>query len=204
MGGYGSGGCRGKPARYVEDYQRLDIVRMFRHCYSLMRHGFRCNHTDYGPFEDEWNGIFFCYNNATGLLNIRRPGRQTVCIEMLPMLGNGVLRPYVLCPCGRRCSSLFLVNGEYACRQCHGLIYRQQGQGRQDRARTTAFRIRERLDNQGGIGDALLRPKNMHNRTYEKWQKRCVRAEHEVMYFMPASLRKYLPKAGCKVLVDGL
>ena len=57
----------------------------------------------------------------------------------------------------------------FACRQCKDLAYTSQGEAADDRAARRADRIRKRLGWQIGILNGPgLKPKGMHQRTFER------------------------------------
>ena len=84
----------------------------------------------------------------------------------------GGRRPWFLCPargCGRRVAILY---GEcvFACRTCHQLAYACQRELPEDRAYRRMEKIRTRLGwSMGDLdGTACLRPKGMHQGTFER------------------------------------
>lgn len=72
-------------------------------------------------------------------------------------------------PCDRRAAKLFLHNGLFLCRHCHGLAYESQRQDKGHRLLNKAQAIRLRL---GGSANLLTpipgKPKCMHWATYSR------------------------------------
>ena len=84
----------------------------------------------------------------------------------------GGQRAWFICPaagCGRRVAILY-GGSIFACRHCHGLVYRSQRESVGDRAARRAEKIRARLGWEPGIlnGPGWRKPKGMHQRTYER------------------------------------
>lgn len=86
----------------------------------------------------------------------------------------GGARPYFICPgvvdgqpCQRRVAKLYAGGRYFCCRCCYRLSYASQSEGRNDRARRRADKIRARL---GADPDICFpdRPKGMWQTTYER------------------------------------
>ena len=88
----------------------------------------------------------------------------------------GGRRPWFLCPnlqCGRRVAKVYLHGRYFRCRGCHRLTYASQREARCYQAMTRAHKIQQRLGGQPGyIYPFPLKPKGMHWRTYERWQRK--------------------------------
>lgn len=84
----------------------------------------------------------------------------------------GGRRTFFLCPgdgCGRRCVSLFLVNGLFRCRACHGLLYASQTKDKWGRLLWQANKVREGLSGEPGTSQPIAdRPRGMWRRTYRR------------------------------------
>jgi len=62
----------------------------------------------------------------------------------------------VLLPgCGQRAAKLYLYAPRFCCRDCLGLPYASQQETVLDRANRKAFKLRKRLNSDGGIGDPI-------------------------------------------------
>lgn len=82
-------------------------------------------------------------------------------------------RAWFLCPaCGRRVGVLFLRGGYFRCRTCHGVRYRCKSESVLDRAIRKRRKIEERLG-----GQAWLKPKGMHQATFDRLRQRLQVAE---------------------------
>ena len=81
-------------------------------------------------------------------------------------------RLWFCCPgCGRRAAKLYLYSPHFRCRLCLGLPYASQQKTILDRAYRKAFKLRNRLNARGGIGDPIWeKPKGMHWNTFERLQ----------------------------------
>ncbi len=91
----------------------------------------------------------------------------------------GGQRAWWLCPavgCGRRVAVLY--GGKvYACRHCHQLAYRTQREQADDRARSKANKLRDRLQWEAGILNGNgCKPKGMHWATFERLE-----AQHDAL-----------------------
>ncbi len=80
-------------------------------------------------------------------------------------------RQWFQCPsCRRNCRIIY--GGDYfRCRQCYGLKYESQYEKPFSRATDRALKIRQKLDDYGGIDDPFpQKPKGMHWKTYDRLQ----------------------------------
>jgi hypothetical protein len=85
-------------------------------------------------------------------------------------------RTWFLCyKCGRRCAKLYINSIDVACRKCAGLQYASQRQRRNTRLRTKANKIRWQLWTEG---EKIIRPVNMHKRTYQQHMHALRMIEH--------------------------
>jgi len=107
---------------------------------------------------------------------------QTCTIKLLWTRCNlGGVRPWFRCPgasCNRRVARLYCVDGRFACRNCHQLMYPSQREAGYDRAARRANRIREKLG--WGLGlfnrPARDKPKGMHWQTFHE-----LAAQHDAL-----------------------
>jgi hypothetical protein len=94
--------------------------------------------------------------------------RQEVPVDRTPC-NRGGTRSWFRCPtprCGRRCALLYLVEGRYACRRCHGLVYRTQHEHKDGRLLIKAERLWARLG--WDFAEEGEKPKGMHWRTFQR------------------------------------
>jgi len=84
----------------------------------------------------------------------------------------GGCRTYFLCPgdgCRRRSIRLYLVDGVFRCRRCHGLLYASQTKDRFDRLLWQANKIRQQLGGEPGTSRLIAgRPRGMWKKTYRE------------------------------------
>jgi len=94
---------------------------------------------------------------------------QTVWLETTPCVLGGS-RSWFTCPtCSKRVAVIYGAGRLFACRRCKGLAFSSQGEAADDRAARRADRIRKRLGWQIGILNGPgLKPKGMHQRTYQR------------------------------------
>jgi hypothetical protein len=103
----------------------------------------------------------------------------------------GGFRTWFLCPrCWRRVAVLYGVGKYFLCRHCYNLTYASQQEGRADRLMRKARKIRRRL----GMGDDLIepilfKPKNMHQKTFDRLRKEEERANDLSWVIMGQQLR---------------
>jgi hypothetical protein len=87
----------------------------------------------------------------------------------------GGRRLWFLCPnmpCRRRVAKLYLRGGFFRCRACHRLTYASQREARCYQAMKRAHLIQERLGGRPGYAYPFPpKPKGMHWRTYDRWQR---------------------------------
>ena len=89
-------------------------------------------------------------------------------------------RWWFICPrTGRRVAKLHLPPGAltFASRYAYQLGYKSQRETPRDRALSRAFKLRDRLGADGGIGDYVPRPKGMRFATYDEHLRRIWQAE---------------------------
>jgi hypothetical protein len=89
-------------------------------------------------------------------------------------------------------AKLYLPNGAFtfASRQAYWLAYRSQRETPHDRALRRAFKLRDRLGGQGGIGDYIAKPKWMRWPTYDRKLEKIAGAEGVCDAYLGACLRK--------------
>lgn len=79
-------------------------------------------------------------------------------------------RPFWLCPqCEKRTAKLYLKDGQFACRDCHKLLYKTDLLSPKQRMIARAKKVRREL---GGSENLLIpfpdKPKEMHYKAYAK------------------------------------
>ena len=177
MGGYGSG-KRWSSNSTTEDYRSLDVRWLQRE--GLLREGltrtiswssrgevtgrievrmanseliFSYSHRAHG---EEWEGLSY-----------------PVGVEWTPC-DYGGQRAWFDCPasgCGRRVAILY--SGRiFACRHCYRLAYECQREASHYRLLRKAQKLSVRLGGHGFVLDGVWRPKGMHQRTFERLQRR--------------------------------
>ncbi len=94
-----------------------------------------------------------------------------------------------------RAGKLFLRQGRFLCRRCHGLGYKSQLTARVDRPRLIAQRIRRQL---GGDPNLAIpfppKPEGMPWRTYERLRAKGLRHE----WLAIANLAAWLERSGAR------
>ena len=147
--------------RFVEDCSSLDVNHLYRA----------------GALQPQW---------ASVNMGLSHPIRieWTTC-------HFGGRRPWFLCPgCRRRAAKLHLVGGTYACRQCHGLVYRSQYSDELDRAIARAQRIRRQLRGSINLTVPISRPNGMHRTTFLRLGRRAEEAERFVWQLLGLRLQR--------------
>src|SRR5262249_43581798 len=122
---------------------------------------------------------------------------RVAAIERTPCRFGG-MRAWFLCPlpdCRRRVTTLYVADGEVACRHCHDLRYASQSESAANRARRKERRIRKRL----GMGSNLTipivtKPKFMHWRTFQRLRSESYRYQAvslaDMQYFIDKCKRR--------------
>jgi hypothetical protein len=94
----------------------------------------------------------------------------------------GGQRVYFRCPargCGRRVAILY--GGRiFACRRCHDLAYDCQKELPHHRAMRKAHKLADRLKGTGCLDDPAFRPKGMHRKTFNRLERRYIRAQRQM------------------------
>jgi hypothetical protein len=91
----------------------------------------------------------------------------------------GGKRQWFLCPgCNRRVAVVY--GGKYyRCRHCHGLTYASQQESKPYRLMRKAWKIRARLGASNNLTEPILfKPKNMHQKTFDRLRKEADDASH--------------------------
>lgn len=203
MGGFGSGRHGGGPT--VESSLTLDIDKLRRDnliapglyrrvslTWSWTGTGERIADINMVVDTSDEGGMihlqFVSRNPATGeRTETDQPIRLTT-IEQ-PFGGR---RWFAICPfTGARCSKLYLPPGatKFAARGAwRRLAYKVQREAPYDRALRAAFKRRRRLGDDGGIGDPVIKPRWMRNRTFHRHLAEIERAEMKVEGHLAAFL----------------
>ena len=175
MGGFGSGrrpGYTGKDA--TEDSMPLDIRRLHRAAALAPGRVVSWQWT----VNDRVIASIHVHAHAGSVTlgyNYTPHGRpvevisQTVWLETTQCAFGGS-RSWFTCPtCSKRVAVIYGAGRLFACRRCKGLAFSSQGEAADDRAARRADRIRKRLGWQIGILNGPgLKPKGMHQRTYQR------------------------------------
>lgn len=180
MGGFGSG-RKPDPARIkVEDCLCLDVNKLLRQgCLETGWYGLYQWVLDDGQrpqitIHRVSGSMILDYRTVMGK-GLSRNVCSYVSIGSIPCSFGGS-RPFFCCPglssccpCNRRITKLYLRNGEFRCRYCHGLHYRSQSEDRIDRSRRRADGVRRRLIcREGSYSLFPSKPKGMWRRTYSR------------------------------------
>lgn len=105
----------------------------------------------------------------------------------------GGRRPWFRCPrCSRRVGVLYFRGGEFTCRHCSGLKYKSKSEGRADRMRRRACKIRDRLGADYSMCLLASRPKGMHWSTFFRLEEQLADIESEVLRYELAQTIRYL------------
>jgi hypothetical protein len=94
-------------------------------------------------------------------------------------------RQWFLCPgCNRRVAVVY--GGKYCrCRHCHNLTYSSQQESRPDRLMRKARKIRARLGASNNLIDPILfKPKNMHQKTFDRLRREADHASNLSLIIM--------------------
>ncbi len=191
MGGCGSGRWGGRPT--VESSLTLNLSRLFKSGW-LKAHACTVGTLRWSAawIDDEIVSVDFesCLGGETGRMRLRwtstdhRTGEKRECENHIKLTTRpqpfGGRRWWFICPrTGRLASRLHLPDGAYnfACRVAYQLGYLSQRQTPRDRALSHAYALRQRLGNNGVIGEYIFKPKGMHWRTFERLVTRIRKAE---------------------------
>jgi len=95
----------------------------------------------------------------------------------------GGSRPWFLCPeCGRRAGKLYELDGAYACRICHHVVYRSQYRSPGERAADRARRLRSRLGASPQLWSPIgEKPPRMHLSTFRRLRQQIHEAEEQFL-----------------------
>jgi hypothetical protein len=167
----------------VESWPSVDIT-------DLHRGGIVALDLDVPEMGGSGRGTEMSYDRECQTLTLMRPhtARQVVRIEWTKCRLGGQ-RAWFRCPlCGTRRVMLHCVQGQWACRVCHGLRYDSQRCTPRRRKRLRASRLRQKLgQTNAGILDEVRKPK------YAKWanflalEQRIYELEFD--YFLPTPCR---------------
>jgi hypothetical protein len=97
----------------------------------------------------------------------------------------GGSQQWFLCPgCNRRVAVVY--GGKYfRCRHCHNLIYSSQQESESDRLMRKARKIRARLGASNNLAEPILfKPKNMHQKTFDRLRKEAGDADYSSLIIM--------------------
>jgi len=100
----------------------------------------------------------------------------------------GGRRPWFRCPgCGRRVGILAAAGKLFLCRHCYSLKYWSQLETDLDQAQWKVTKLKERLK-----GKTWLKPKGMHQKTFDRLRHRLIEAEIRADEFFNTALAKLL------------
>ena len=163
MGGLGSGNWRCWDRKsYVEDYPRLDIRQLHR----------RLRRGDELAVDIQLAVIvsFLAYrSNRQGAAS--RDAREKISLAWTSCHFGGE-RPWFICPGCKRRVAVLIAADFFLCRHCSGLTYRCQSESKLDRGHRRVRKFRESLGE-----TEWLKPKGMHQRTFDRLRARLYAAE---------------------------
>ncbi len=191
MGGLGSGRWGGRPT--VESCLTLNLSHLFKSGWLKDR---ACTagtlQWSTAWIGDEIASVDFesCLGEEAGYMHLRwrstdqRTGERRECESRVALTTRpqpfGGRRWWFICPrTGYLASRLHLPDGacNFACRAAYQLGYLWQRQTPRDRALSHAYALRQRLGNNGVIGEYFFKPKGMHWRTFERLAARIFKVE---------------------------
>ena len=201
MGGYGSG--RRSSKAKLEDGLRLDLNRLLR-CGQLRKHSWTSGtltwsyvgcgeviatvgyESDLSASDYQWLRLYYTitrYDEKTKMdYKIRLAKTRT---------NFGGERLWFICPLtGKRSSVLYSVSGSdyFASRSAYNALYRSQCKSPQDRAIDRMWKLKNRL----GGEEFWLKPKGMHETTYQRKLQEIFDAEELCDYYLALMMSKYL------------
>jgi hypothetical protein len=102
----------------------------------------------------------------------------------------GGQRTWFLCPrCWQRVAVLYGAGKYFWCRHCYDLTYSSQQESRQDRLMRKARKIRARLGASNDFTKPILfKPKNMHQKTFDRLRREADHASHLSLIIMAQRL----------------
>lgn len=184
MGGFGSGNWyRWNKKSTLEEHNRLDIRRIYKSKLLYPGYSFGWQWSIDGKpdgdirVEIKQDHLFLIYR-------IRQRGEDWEDVKETVYLSRtscnyGGNRPWFICPgvkngryCGRRVAILYLADKYFLCRHCYGLSYSSQNETELDRMNRKVRKIRQRLSEK-----IWLKPKRMHQATFDELRHRLIEAE---------------------------
>ncbi len=170
MGGHGSGRPGWRPVG--EHMLRLDVRQLHRR--DFLRPGLTFSWS--WSWDDEPAGSIGISTSADAIrLMYTTHGEQVdeiVRLDRTPCHYGGT-RTWFRCPkCGRRVAVLF-AGRRFLCRHCYGIAYAVENADQLSRLLRRSSKLRKRVKASNGTAyPVTLRPKGMHQRTFDriKWQ----------------------------------
>ncbi len=200
MGGYGSGRSGGRAT--TDSGLTLSLPKLIRDglfrpgcawggsiVWTSTRTGERVGSIGYQAQLGEEDGRVRLYYTTTRWGGERVASDYSVALTTTAQPFGG-RRWWWICPrTGRRVLKLHLPSGAltFASRQAHRLAYKSQRETPYDRALRRAFRLRDRIGADGGIGDYVPKPRWMRMKTYDRkleeiWQAEGVVDAHLAVF----------------------
>jgi len=178
MGGYGSGrrySWGGKTT--TESQHRIDIRWLKKQRY--LRPG-KEGSLSWSRGDEQTGSIGYRMEADRMILNYRyRPNggkweqvEQNISFDRTPC-NYGGHRTWFLCPrCWKRVAVLYGAGKYFLCRHCYDLAYGSQQEGKVDRLMRKARKIRKQLGASNDLTEPILfKPKNMHQKTYDRMRR---------------------------------
>lgn len=174
MGGLGSGGWNLKHAGTVESQRRLNSGWLCKQ--GLFTEGTKARIT-WSSNSGDQNSINVGFQQGLLILAYRwRCGSESDWEQVLQEIElrwranhYGGRTAYFVCPgCGTNRRYLYGAGERFKCRKCHRLTYATQRERAHDRATRKNQKLRSRLKTDIGFEGAIIRPKGMHRKTFER------------------------------------
>ncbi len=209
MGGYGSGRSGGRATTDIGltlSLPKLMRDRLFRPgcawggslVWTNTTTGEQVGSVGYEAHLGEESGRVRLYYTTTRWGGERHESDYWVGLTTTPQPFGG-RRWWFVCPrTGRRVLKLHLPSGAltFASRRAYRLAYRCQRETPYDRALRRAFKLRDRLGADGGIGDYVAKPRWMRMKTYDRKLEEIWQAEGVVDGYLSVFLGKLNRRIG--------
>lgn len=207
MGGYGSGQRWGATKPVIEAHRRIDVNWLNRNGYlrdgsigtlQWMRDGERVASV----------GIKGGRQAVELTYRARDAGGEWEDIEYsVPIVWSvcrfGGERPYFICPgvvngqhCTRRVLKIYGPGRYFLCRHCYGMAYASQNEDKLDRAYRRTAKLKRRLGVEDRTEPVFLKPKGMHQATFDRLREQADEAEEEADHLFTVKAAQLLGRLG--------
>jgi hypothetical protein len=185
MGGYGSGRLYSWGGKTTTESQKLIDIRWLKK-QGYLRPG-DIGSLSWARGEEQTGSIGYRMEAGRMILNYRHRSNggdwetveQAIAFDRTSC-NYGGHRTWFRCPrCWKRVAVLYGAGKYFLCRHCHNLVYGSQQEGRVDRLMRKARKIRRRLGASNNLMVPILfKPKNMHQKTFDRLRKEADRANN--------------------------